>query len=148
MMCGTIYLNTWSPPGIVLYIFKFLHRIYLTLARLTGVYAFYSAVYWHCVHSPDTFSHIFWHFPVVQKFWLDVTRYLSNTLMTSIPQMIAVGLVEGVASTTAHRTLLSVLLFYARKAIILHWGGDCTYYSLLNRPGQRSGASYYIKLAI
>lgn len=44
--------------------------------------------------------------------------------MTPIPMTVKVcllGLVEEVVPSRAHRTLLTILLFYGRKAILLRW---------------------------
>lgn len=51
-------------------------------------------------------------------------KCITKILTIPIPQSILacrLGLVDAMVPSNAHRTLLNVLLFYARKAILLHW---------------------------
>lgn len=107
-----------------LFKFKFLHRIYYTPARLSNIYPTSSAECWHCIYSPANAAHIFWKCQQIQDFWSEVTFCITELLAVPIPMSVRVcllGLVEEVVPPKAHRTLLNILLFYARKAILLHW---------------------------
>lgn len=53
---------------------------------------------------------------VTQLIWKVTTLLVTLSILVCL-----LGLVEGLAIMVAHRTLLRVLLFYARKAIVLHW---------------------------
>lgn len=46
---------------------------------------------------------------------------IAGTSMNPSPKVCLLGLVEDVASGLADRTLIGLLLFYARKAITPHW---------------------------
>lgn len=123
--------DLWSVPFIHLVFardhlikIKFLHRIYYTPAKLSKIYMGVSAECWRCSQSPANFSHVFWHCQVVKEFRSDVGCCIME--ITSIPVHLMVatcllGLVEGLAPIRAQRTLLSLLLFYAHKALILCW---------------------------
>lgn len=104
--------------------FKFLHRIYLTPARLSRIYPSIDSKCWRCVHSPADAEHIFWGCPTIQNLWSEVTGCLSELLSIPVPllpRVCLIGLVEEVVPSLAHRTLLNIGLFYARKAILLRW---------------------------
>lgn len=61
----------------------------------------------------------------VNRFRISGLKLLLSELLTvPIPMSVRVcllGLVDEVVPSKAHRTLLDILLFYARKAILLHW---------------------------
>lgn len=104
--------------------FKFLHRIDYTPARLASIYSTVQAECWRCSFAPTAADHIFWSCPQIKQYWSGVTSCISEVLMTPIPMTVKVcllGLVEEVVPSCAHRTLLSILLFYGRKAILLQW---------------------------
>ena len=104
--------------------FKFLHRIYYTPARLATIYPSVPAGCWRCTFAPAAAEHVFWSCPRIKPFWSEVTSCISAVLLTPVPMTITVcllGLVEGVVPSRAHRTLLNILLFYGRKAILLKW---------------------------
>lgn len=104
--------------------FKLLHRIYYTPARLASIYQSVSADCWRCSFSTAAADHIFWSCLQIQQFWTAVTSCISEVLLVPIHLTIKVcllGLVEEVVPSWAHRTLLNILLFYGRKAILLQW---------------------------
>lgn len=104
--------------------FKFLHRSYYTPARLAKIYGNTSAECWRCSASPANAEHIFWLCPHIQDFWKEVTACISDLLTVPIPKTIKVcllGLVEEVVPRRAQRTLITILLFYGKKAILLRW---------------------------
>lgn len=104
--------------------FKFLHRSHYTLARLDKIFPTASAECWRCSHSPADANHIFWKCPHVQRFWSGITSCISGLLSVPIPMTVRVcllGLVDDVVPSHALQTMLNILLFYGRKAILLNW---------------------------
>lgn len=104
--------------------FKFLHKIYYTPARLATMYPNVPAECWRCTFLPAAADHIFWRCPRIQQFWTEVTSCITEVLVVPVPLTIRVfllGLVKEVVPSPAHRTLLNILLFYGRKAILLYW---------------------------
>lgn len=104
--------------------FQFLHRSYYTPARLAKIFPDVPAECWRCSHSPADADHIFWRCHQVQRFWSDLTSCIADSLSVPIPLTVKVcllGLVDEVMPSRAMRTMLSILLFYGRKAILLHW---------------------------
>lgn len=104
--------------------FKFLHRSYLTPARLHKIFPTVSAECWRCSHVTADTDHIFWRCPKIQEFWTDVTSCITELISVPIPMNIKVcllGLVDDIVPTRAMRTLLNILMFYGRKAILLAW---------------------------
>lgn len=68
------------------------------------------------------FEHVFWQCPLIQQFWQEVVETLEDIVALWVPLTLAVcllGLVKELAPLRAQRTLLSVTLFYTRKAILL-----------------------------
>ena len=128
---GDDWDDMWSSPFAYLVSardrlihFKFLHRIYYTPARLARIYRAASAECWRCSHSPADFSHVFWGCPVVKDYWASVLACIVEVVKIPVPSSVEVcllGLVDGLAPARAVRTLVSLLLFYARKALLLHW---------------------------
>lgn len=104
--------------------FKFLHRSNYTPSRLARMYPNSSAEWWCCVFPPDNAEHNFLKCQRIQDFWVKVTTCITEVTTVPIPMLVRVcllGLVEDVVPSRALRTLLSILLFYTRKAIFLHW---------------------------
>lgn len=104
--------------------FKFLHRIYLTPARLSQIFPSSDGRCWRCILSPADAKHIFWDCPKISNFWREVTDCLTEVFHTQIPltpRVCLIGLVEEVVPSLAHRTLLNIGLFYGKKAILLKW---------------------------
>lgn len=104
--------------------FKCLHRSYLTPARLSKIFPTVSTECWRRSHSPADANHIFWRCPKILKFWEDITSCITELISVPIPMTIRVcllGLVDDLVPTRAMRTLLNILLFYRRKAILLAW---------------------------
>lgn len=119
--------------------FKFLHRVYLTPARLSRIYPTVSSQCWRCSHTPADAEHIFWSCTHIQRFWSDITECLAEVLSTPVPltpRVCLIGLVEEVVPSCAHRTLLNIGLFYGRKAILLNWKKNyCSHSIILEKIG-------------
>lgn len=104
--------------------FKFLHRVYFTPARLSRIYPTASSQCWRCSYAPADVEHIFWTCSQIHIFCLGITECLAEVLSTPVPmtpRVCLIGLVEEVVPSRAHRTLLNIVLFYGRKAILLNW---------------------------
>lgn len=121
---------TWDYPmlqlsstGDRLIQFKILHRIYFTLQRLPWIFPEQHFRCWRCSEDLATFILVFLHCPVIWSFW-EVSQCICSTITMLVPlttDVCILGLVHLLASTRAMRTLLGLLLFYARKAILLGW---------------------------
>lgn len=78
---------------------------------------------WRCLEDAR-FLHVFWYCPVIRFLWADVSRCIRSVMTIAEPLSIDVcmlGLVHLLATFRAMRTLIGLLLFYARKAILLKW---------------------------
>ena len=104
--------------------YKIVHRVYLTPARVHRMRSSLSPERWRCDHAQGDYIHIFWSCPVITVFWsqvfLEVNELFSISIVPS-PRICLLGLVEDLVPRVAERTLLGLLLFYARKSIILCW---------------------------
>lgn len=104
--------------------FKLLHRVYYTPARIAGIYGAGAAECRRCTADNADFDHIFWQCQPIREFWKEVTHTIQKVLPVQVPVTVAVcllGLVEEVTPRRAQRTMISLSLFYARKAILLCW---------------------------
>lgn len=67
---------------------------------------------------------MFWSCPVMSTFWRDLFSFFENTLQIKVPCTPKVGLL-GVLNDFIHRThtrtLVRIILFYARKLILMQW---------------------------
>lgn len=102
--------------------FKFVHRIYFTLARLSAIYPSVSSECWRCSCSPADAIYIFWECALIRAFWGVAISCIEGILKVPIPLSIRaclLSLVEEVVPYRALRTLLNILFFYGRKAILL-----------------------------
>lgn len=105
---------------------KILHRIYLTPVRLHRIYFSVPADCGRCVAASVSFIHIFFsdRCPHIQTFWMAIASFILLVTTIQLPLRVYVcmlGLVDPLAHHRASRTLLELLLFYARKAIVLKW---------------------------
>ena len=83
-----------------------------------------SAECWRCTGDPGDFIHIFWSCPVIKHYWSQVLAVIQEVVGIDIapsPQICLLGLVEELAPRVAERTLIGLLLFYARKMITPCW---------------------------
>lgn len=104
--------------------FKIVHRAYFTPFRLNKISPTNSSEFWRCGYTTGNFTHIYWSFPKIRNYWEEVPSLISLVTSLSIqPSMYVclLGLVDALASTTAKRTLISLLLLYARKQIAMQW---------------------------
>lgn len=113
------YIFQWQSARNYLTYYIFLHRFYFTLARLARIYRNQSSFCWHCSSMHARFLQIFWECPGIELYWKEVLA--STTSVTTIPiipsiEVCLLSLVDSLVPTNAIRTLL---LFFARKLIIL-----------------------------
>lgn len=104
--------------------FRILHRVYLTPQRLNKIYPGAYPSCWKCGSLEAGFCHMLWSCPKVHSFWVEVTQFITALSTIPIPLTVPVcllGLVGSLAHRTATKTLIGLLLFYARKAILLKW---------------------------
>lgn len=95
-----------------------------TPARLATIYPTISSECWRCGFSRAGAEHIFWECSHIKPFWERIVLCISDLLKIPIPNSIKVclvGLVDEVVPSMALRTLLNILFFYGRKAILLKW---------------------------
>lgn len=104
--------------------FKIIHKVYYTPERLHRIYPSISASCWRCKSASADFIHIFWNCPQIEIFWVEVTKVILTVTTVPVPLSVEVcllGLVKPLALRRAIRTLLGLLLDYARKSIVLRW---------------------------
>lgn len=107
--------------------FKILHRIYFTPQRLHHIYWTTPCRYWRCPTDPAGFRQIFRDCLQIHIYCQEVTQFKSTLPTIPVPSSVSVcllGLVYSLAFVKAMRTLLVILIFYARKAIVLKWKSD------------------------
>lgn len=103
---------------------KWLHRIYLTPLRLFQMHRLPSAVCSRCGQGQGTLMHMVWECPVISSFWTAVHCFLNMKLglpNVCSPTNSLLGLVDDIVPSKFGRMLYRVLLFYARKSILLNW---------------------------
>lgn len=79
---------------------------------------------WHCSHTLGDFIHVFWSCPVIKVYWTQILSVINDLLGISVapsPHICLLGLVEELVPRVVERTLIGLLLFYARKMITLCW---------------------------
>lgn len=123
MISGTSHSQSLVSLRDHLIQFKLIHRAYYTPYRLQKMGSSFPPECWICGGTLGGFTHIFWTCPAITGFWEEV---LYINLVSDIPlqpsmSVCLLGLVEQLIPTVARHTMGSLLLFYARKAITLHW---------------------------
>lgn len=99
-------------------------KISIKYGDMHRIYPSISASCWRCNSASADFTHIFWNCPYIESFWVEVTKFILTVTTVPVPLSIEVcllGLVEPLAPRRALRTLLGLLLYYARKSIVLRW---------------------------
>lgn len=101
--------------------FQILHRIHLTPQRLHRIYPSHPSQCWRSTADSANFLHVFWECPGIKLFWAEVSHCICKVTTVAVPLSIDVCILELVhllATSRAMRTLLGILLFYARKSIL------------------------------
>lgn len=104
--------------------FKIAHRAYFTPHRRHRMDSNITPTCWRYSHLTGDFIHVFWSCPAIAIYWQGVLYAIVSVVHISVPmspRTYLLGLVKELAPKLATRILLSLLLFYARKAITLHW---------------------------
>lgn len=104
--------------------FKIVHHYYLTSERFGKLSVDHSTMCWRCDSPNAGFLHIFWNCLEINLYWSWVLQFIATITNIQTPLELDVcllGLVELLAHRKAIRMLLGLLLYYARKTIVLLW---------------------------
>lgn len=73
---------------------------------------------------PGDFAHVFWTCLAIVGYWEEILLFINQVTAVPLQRPMSIcmlGLIEQLIPTFAGRTLVGLLLFYARKAIALCW---------------------------
>lgn len=103
---------------------KWLHRVYLTPVRLFQMRRLSVDSCSRCGQGRGTLMHMIWECPIIHSFWAEVHHFINVKL--GLPEVCSpltslLGLAEDILPTKYGRILYRLLLFYARKSILLNW---------------------------
>ena len=104
--------------------FKFIHQLHYTPARLARMGLISSAFCPRCDSTEADYLHMFWSCPGVTAYWRELFSFFGDTLHFPVPltpEAGLLGVLNDSVPTTHARTLLRIILFYARKLILLQW---------------------------
>lgn len=104
--------------------YKIVHRVHYTPHRLHQMLPANSPACWRCSHQPGDFFHIFWSCPALAHYWkqvLQVIHGVTRLVVPCDPKHCLLGLVEQMPILRTRKILISLLLYYARKAITMTW---------------------------
>ena len=104
--------------------FKIIHRSHYTPYKLYKISSTNPQNCWRCADIPGDFMHIFWLCPKIVVFWREVLRMIATVTSIILEQeaeICLLGLVGENIVSVGRRTQVGLLLFYARKAIVLNW---------------------------
>ena len=68
--------------------------------------------------------HIFWLCPKIAAFWSEILRMIARVTSVRLEQEVEIcllGLIGGNVISKERKTQIGLLLFYARKVIVLNW---------------------------
>lgn len=100
------------------------HRAYYTSYNLHKLGPIHSPACWRCSHPQGDFIHIFWSCPAISLICLQVLsviQLITNISISPFSRVCWLGMVEDLSPRVTERTLIGLLMFYARKAIMLCW---------------------------
>ena len=104
--------------------FKITHRSYYTPYKQFKIFPSNPQNCWRCAGTPGNFIHIFWTCPKIRWFWREVLRVIEEVMLVQLDLEAGtclLGLVEETLAPREKRRQVGLLLFYARKAIVLNW---------------------------
>ena len=104
--------------------YKIIHRSHYTPYKLHRISPSNSQNCWRCVVEPGDFIHIFWLCPKIVAFWSEILTMIARVTSVRLEQEVEIcllGLIEGNAISKERKTQIGLLLFYARKVIVLNW---------------------------
>lgn len=104
--------------------FKILHRMYYLPQRILCIYPNSPTSCWRCSGDPAGFAHIFWEYPQIQNYWQEVIQFKSALTTIPVPLKVSICLLGLVDFLAFARVMRTILLFYARKSIVLKWKSD------------------------
>lgn len=104
--------------------FRIVHRKHITPVVKNKIDTNYSPLCWKCNSESGNYVHCLWSCVELQRYWSSIVNELSAIFNVSIrmdPMCLILGLPEGQITNSAHKRLLSILTFAARKNILLFW---------------------------
>lgn len=121
---GTFPSPQWSQPGTNWSNTKLCIELTTRLYRLHQMLPAHSQACWRCSYQPGDFFHIFWVCPAIEHYWKEVLQVIAEVTKTCVPydpKYCLLGLVEQMSTLKARKILISLLLYYACKAITMNW---------------------------
>lgn len=103
---------------------EFLHRIYYMPQRLHKIYPQCSQNCPWCKSSDSTYIHMLWACPKLTQYWAAIMEHINTRLQLDIPlmaELALLGIQDDEQRPRYTRLLISFLLFYAKKEILLKW---------------------------
>lgn len=101
-----------------------IHKSYLTPARIAKFSPQQNPNCPRCSSNPCTFFHLLWLCPEIQSYWIQIIKFLHDHMGSLIqldPKLCLLGLLPDTIKDRSIITLLSELIFYARKLVAKHW---------------------------
>lgn len=99
---------------------KFLHRVYYTPARLHRIFPEHDPVCPRCKTQLGSYLHVFWECPIIFAYWEAINLRLKLTLIPA-PSLALLGLPDDEQHSHHLKLLISYLLYYAKKEILIKW---------------------------
>lgn len=103
---------------------KFMHRVYYTPQRLHQIYPDRSPNCPRCQSPDSTYMHMFWTCPRIVQFWETIFESIDIRLQLTLPilpELALLGIHEDDQRPKYMKTLISLLLFYAKKEVLKKW---------------------------
>lgn len=102
---------------------KFFHRTYLTPQRLHRIYPERSLECPRCRSPDSSYIHMFWSCPRLLFYWSAIMESINARLQLELPLTpeLALLAIHDDQRPRYTKLLISLLLFYAKKGIVLKW---------------------------
>lgn len=107
---------------------KFLHWVYYTPERLHRIFPEHDPVCPRCKTKWGTYLHMFWECPAILSYWEVVFAEINLRLqltLTPTPSLVLLGIPEDEQRPHHLKLLISHLLYYAKKEILMKWLTPC-----------------------
>lgn len=101
-----------------------IHRAYLTPLRLSKYREGQSTMCIICNQATGTFFHLLWQCPQIQAYWVQVVRFLHDTMgspVTLQPKLCLLGILSDPEINKFQKVFVHETLFSARKVIARAW---------------------------
>lgn len=125
-ICSGIFLKCTSVP-ILEQNFKFFHRTYYTAVSFQKMFPDTSNLCYKCNIHKGTFIHLFWSCDHIQTFWKGVPSVIQDVIgrqFSLTPSFYLLNHAPANFLVSAHtdtKPLMIILLFLAKKCILLRW---------------------------